>query len=641
MKWLISLPFLVLTLSITTNAMYDLDISNCEDLFGCCPNLLEEKSDFLEYDALDHENILKWEHVTPSQANLIEKNTHHPNHSTNLDSPTDTSMNSCVLVQEGRGTENCMASPFSSWGKQEVRGGHQKIYDNTDWENYNYITHNSPRGIVSGSKTKTTPDEFEFSFIPSNSMENPMGIEDITKFFDLAEHDSQSMHSLMSQELQFEAFQSFENLLPNSPQVSKGYSFDHHMVDTPVLDGTQDIIDTSQIGKNIQLCNNYHKNKSKFEYGKKLMGINKKKGKNAANIFKRKKLDLPESQSSHSFKRQQGSLFKIPPGNSEANPSLSSSDPLPWMREELDFENQKVSPESMETNPTIEIPQPRTFTGCSEKVTDQFLGNLISLKVNTKLEIPRISFHRGIFDLGDLKPDLRKKIELMLQYAKLPPEDPLIMALDKLPFLMKVPIFKKAEETQTTSERKSYYHQLTQQKTKFFYDKQDTWFRYWKHQTKKDFKIEFPKDPKYSNLGKMYCVFLYYVEMIITIIPKPEDSSESQDNQSKYCQDLESARECFLELTVPGKVTGNTNALWSKRKQILTQQLMYYQHSRPSHVWNFVQFWMERNYESLWNSQKTHSDQLKDHFKFFFNSIFNISIEKLTKRYSEIIYQDI
>ncbi|OAV97347.1 hypothetical protein PTTG_12455 [Puccinia triticina 1-1 BBBD Race 1] len=209
----------------------------------------------------------------------------------------------------------------------------------------------------------------------------------------------------------------------------------------------------------------------------------------------------------------------------------------------------------------------------------------------------------------------------------------------------------KTGTSKSKSEREKYYQTMHTCSQNTFKENQNIWYKYWKYHTQANFKIDFQKlveqfgiECKPSKIEDIYTVFFFHVEMIITILPRPGDESAVENHAQNLCQELESARGSFLEsmcdipqagvLDPKSKPSGHLQPA----KSTMIKNLENQHQNKPSLIWNFLEPWMEKHYESLWAAEKMQSSaKLKTEFKFLLNSIFIISIDKISEKYRNLI----
>ncbi|KAH9460541.1 hypothetical protein MJO28_003782 [Puccinia striiformis f. sp. tritici] len=165
------------------------------------------------------------------------------------------------------------------------------------------------------------------------------------------------------------------------------------------------------------------------------------------------------------------------------------------------------------------------------------------------------------------------------------------------------------------------------------------WYVYWEKQSDIDF-IKLSRKIISRSLKSLLPVFIFYVDMINTIIPRPNQIGE-HDHKSE----LKLALESFVELGSTlhrGRIFNENSERIPNQADKFSREVaaqVSFDHLKyaggsafGSTLWKFLEFWMRRHRSSLIDKN---SDQKKDFNrtgKSLFNSIFCFTIENLTER---------
>lgn len=144
------------------------------------------------------------------------------------------------------------------------------------------------------------------------------------------------------------------------------------------------------------------------------------------------------------------------------------------------------------------------------------------------------------------------------------------------------------------------------------------------------------EDHKFVRMEGTFYLFLYYVEMIIAIVPRAQNDGGPINEASE----LASACGLFVEFTKTlqsqadpvGKHCDPELAemiRFFKRHQIIGQSMQYY-----SIIWHFLQEWIRRNRRNIIRSDRT---DVGFNVKSFFNDVFYLTVRNLNKRYRPLL----
>ncbi|KAA1082516.1 hypothetical protein PGT21_005925 [Puccinia graminis f. sp. tritici] len=160
-----------------------------------------------------------------------------------------------------------------------------------------------------------------------------------------------------------------------------------------------------------------------------------------------------------------------------------------------------------------------------------------------------------------------------------------------------------------------------------FWTHKELWYNYWIMKTGVDFR-KHNKDLQCTELLEIFPMYLFFVEMITTIIPRAENRQLSQ------ARELSLACHSFFEL-LGGRFAGS-----KKEKYAALQQQIFNYSTSPTYfkLWAFLSYWIDINRASLMFAVSPEKGYIPNYFKTFFNTIFYISIEHFHKIYKKLNY---
>ncbi|KAA1110878.1 hypothetical protein PGT21_033267 [Puccinia graminis f. sp. tritici] len=156
----------------------------------------------------------------------------------------------------------------------------------------------------------------------------------------------------------------------------------------------------------------------------------------------------------------------------------------------------------------------------------------------------------------------------------------------------------------------------------------NTWYDYWQSQYNINFKNHL-RAIQHHVLKENFPLFIFYVDMIRTIVPRPNEQPKLGDRE-----ELELATASYLNLAnfvvkeepieKAMMIADNLNSSFHKA------------HSYHTLLWNFLEFWMEEYRPTLLNIEQGRHDRIHSLAKTFFNNIFCMSHANLSDRYKTI-----
>ncbi|KAH9470327.1 hypothetical protein Pst134EA_007593 [Puccinia striiformis f. sp. tritici] len=166
---------------------------------------------------------------------------------------------------------------------------------------------------------------------------------------------------------------------------------------------------------------------------------------------------------------------------------------------------------------------------------------------------------------------------------------------------------------------------IVQNKRLKFNENKEIWYDYWETQTNINFKRFLP----YIRLGLMkelFPLFLFYVDMIRTIVPRPQDQKGLD-----YTKELEEATISYLnfaEFVTKNAPIDKADLLFTNLDESFNSR-----HSYHSTLWSFLEFWMQEHRPTLLQENYGSWDKIHPAAKIFFNNVFCSSIENLSEKF--------
>jgi hypothetical protein len=158
------------------------------------------------------------------------------------------------------------------------------------------------------------------------------------------------------------------------------------------------------------------------------------------------------------------------------------------------------------------------------------------------------------------------------------------------------------------------------------------WYQHWLQQTNINFTTHLSKFSGLPNLEEIHTIFLFYVEMISSIILRPEDQTVVQ-----IAPIMESASRSFDFLTREMKdpAVKKDQRLEKKLSNLRKQLNVSVRNAYPQLLWTYVEFWLETDRNQLYQNL-CENNLLSKSVKEFFNLIFYHTFVALTQRYSHV-----
>jgi hypothetical protein len=175
-------------------------------------------------------------------------------------------------------------------------------------------------------------------------------------------------------------------------------------------------------------------------------------------------------------------------------------------------------------------------------------------------------------------------------------------------------------------------------KVKDFHKFHDTsvWYTYWLERTNIDFKSYMEYSITSKKLQLIFPSFLYYVQMIITIIPLEKELND-EDMLDYMTEQLIETSELFVGLHnflimpwLPGEKKLNN------KRNLILKIFRNRELNIGQNLWYFLETWMEVKHHKLWKELIGEKGVLSVIFKCFLNNVFYHGVSDLTKFVSKV-----
>jgi hypothetical protein len=274
------------------------------------------------------------------------------------------------------------------------------------------------------------------------------------------------------------------------------------------------------------------------------------------------------------------------------------------------------------------------------KVSARCYRSMIQAEGTTTLNIPRMKFDIYTLSCENLEKENQDKLDELLKLCNSAWENTLTIRLSQFKNIFNPFIFSRLEPSGTTKsneEKKAIKYRLWSAKMESFQKHKHIWYKYWKIQAGVDFETKYLPSITRTKLQELFPLYLFYVEMILTIIPRPEEVEDP--NNYSYTEELEEASLLFLQLENPFLDPLNaSDELWTERKAKLSLQIDLSLAQRPQVLWLFLDLWIRDHYPELWRNQlKKDHKSISNHAKGFLNYVFCFSIDRLVQYYQGLI----
>ncbi|POW14515.1 hypothetical protein PSTT_02908 [Puccinia striiformis] len=281
-------------------------------------------------------------------------------------------------------------------------------------------------------------------------------------------------------------------------------------------------------------------------------------------------------------------------------------------------------------------------------------NNPTSLKIpGGYRDIPKLRFTKGVLTDHSASGSYKRQVEMVEEIFEKLQSEQLVIPEDEVDQNVQLfsgrPPTKEAEDnyheesielSQTTSHQKrlrrsAERYALAANRKVSIWKHRDLWYEYWKIQTGFEFRQLLPRLTCVETL-EIFPMFLFYVEMITTIIPRPTGE------ELTLGAELALASNSFFRLFLP-------TASLEKEYHPLRQQI-YTRTSCPSYfkMWAFLNHWLHKQRYSLLAKlipkRKNHVyispllPYAPPFFKTFFNNIFYMSIDNFHLVYRGLEY---
>ncbi|KNE92767.1 hypothetical protein PSTG_13825, partial [Puccinia striiformis f. sp. tritici PST-78] len=164
------------------------------------------------------------------------------------------------------------------------------------------------------------------------------------------------------------------------------------------------------------------------------------------------------------------------------------------------------------------------------------------------------------------------------------------------------------------------------------------WYSYWFRLTQIDFQSFIQEIiSKGSSFGysleEFFPVFLLYVQMIITFIPRPRIDQTQELKRPDLKAELIQASEFFRDFQISLNQINDDPAksnLWIAKKTSINGAIQYKRRNSIGILWSLLEVWIHTHYEPLWTTICQANSAINHNAKIVFNHVFCHSLENLT-----------
>jgi hypothetical protein len=202
-----------------------------------------------------------------------------------------------------------------------------------------------------------------------------------------------------------------------------------------------------------------------------------------------------------------------------------------------------------------------------------------------------------------------------------------IIFSDIEPILENGPIKSKTNRMPENRRCQDREEKVNNRRLEFLADRK-TWYDYWQSQYNINFKKHLRRI-RHHVLKDNFPLFIFYVDMIRTIVPRPTEQPTLGDRE-----ELELATVSYLNLAhfvVTEEPIEKAMAIAASLNNSFHKR-----HSYHTVLWSFLEFWMEEHRPTLLDIEQGRPDRIHSLAKTFFNNIFCISHANLSQRYKTI-----
>jgi hypothetical protein len=276
------------------------------------------------------------------------------------------------------------------------------------------------------------------------------------------------------------------------------------------------------------------------------------------------------------------------------------------------------------------------------KTRQEIYRPIIQVGPSTKIKsisLPRLKFGLENINCENIDRNHQDKQEKLVELLK-NLSDPLILNLNELEATSSALIaliLEKSSKMMPYSKQRSQRDKFWRGKRKELQENRHVWYTYWKYQTRIDIQKTYQRRIRTIHLKELFPVYLFYVEMILTILPfhqtKPFETSSNDD----YCEQIKVEIILFLKLDNPGEDSKNDTLLMEKSSQLI-QAIKLGNIGESRTLWSILDLWIQRNHQELWDrGNYAQGKFLRADLKILFDYIFCCSIENLNRYYNNLI----
>ncbi|KAH9474010.1 hypothetical protein MJO28_000150 [Puccinia striiformis f. sp. tritici] len=161
-------------------------------------------------------------------------------------------------------------------------------------------------------------------------------------------------------------------------------------------------------------------------------------------------------------------------------------------------------------------------------------------------------------------------------------------------------------------------------------DSLKVWYKHWHKQTNINFRTHIDKFTDLPDFEEIFPILLFYVEMISSVIPRPEDQIELKI-ESIMKSAIASCE--FLTRQMKNRSKKEDQKVQELAEHLLRKMEFGGRSLYPQMVWLYLEFWLKTDRNQLYQ-RLCSNNALVNNFKQFFNLIFQHSYFGLTQRYA-------
>ncbi|KAA1073557.1 hypothetical protein PGT21_015397 [Puccinia graminis f. sp. tritici] len=280
------------------------------------------------------------------------------------------------------------------------------------------------------------------------------------------------------------------------------------------------------------------------------------------------------------------------------------------------------------------------FTSGESTQNQIFVDNLERYPQST---LPRLSFTSDVF-CEDLRTEKRLDVVEILELISSLGSSTLVIPKDNLhknlQMMNRLSLKNKSRKVILPKSSHRNLH-FSQQKHSQFFRFQNTWYTYWKEQTHIDFKSYYLENLKIGATQNIFPIYLFYVDLILTIIPQDEARS-FEKSRLVYAEELAKAGKLFADLEEyeTKSINGIEADAWEETRKAVSYAIQNGESYISRAVWVYLELWVRIYYKDLWaNYKEKDGKHLSRFVKGAITKFFSYSIEKISKKYADLLHK--